>query len=72
MKIFEFFKEANGQYSCMRLISFILVSIVMITWMIISVKTGVLIGFDWQELFLVVTPFMGKTVSKFGEGKIDA
>ena len=63
----DFFKEANGQYSCMRLISFIVIVTVLLNWTIMNFKSGQLISFDWQELMLIITPFVGKTVSKFGE-----
>ena len=65
----QFLKEDNGNFSSMRLAFLIAVVCIMVSWSVVSITKGELIGFDWQEVGLFLGLFGLKGVQKFAEGK---
>ena len=63
----EFLKDSNGQFSSMRVMSFMIVFMVMVGWCGVSWKQGELAVMTPDLLGLVGLALGGKTVQKFIE-----
>jgi len=63
----EFLKDNNGQMSSMRVMSFMIVSLVMIAWCAVCWKQGELIPMPSDQLMLIGLALGGKTAQKYIE-----
>jgi len=59
--------ESSGQPSTMRILVAIVVLTVLFNWTYINLKTGTLVGFDWQDLMVIVGPLIAKGYQKSKE-----
>jgi len=67
-KVRESLSEDNGNLSSMRILTALVVVVVLGNWTYINVTTGVLHGFDWQDLGVILGPLGAKTWQKGKEG----
>ena len=61
--------EDNGNPSTMRYLTMFIVVVVLFNWTYITIKTGNLAGFDWQEIGLIIGPLVAKAYQKGKEIK---
>ena len=64
----SFLKEANGDWSCMRIMQLIVLIPVMFVWTYISLRNNAMTTFSNTNVALLGVIFDAKAVQKFGEG----
>ena len=65
----ESFQDPNGQLSMMRIMSFVIVSMIMTGWCIVSITQKKLVELDPSLMGMIATAMGWKAVQKFGEKK---
>lgn len=63
----QVFQDEKGHYSMMRVSLFVIVSFVMLTWTVVSIKNGDLIEFSPSQLYLVGIAIGSKSLQRFAE-----
>jgi len=63
MKLFG----SNSEVSMMRVMSFGIVSNIMIVWTVACWKEGAIVAIGWDNASLLMTAMLGKAVQRFAE-----
>ena len=67
MKLLQFLKEGDGQYSSMRLVMLMWNIALLGVWIYTSIKTGAMAPIDWSALGALGIVQAGKVAQSFSE-----